>query len=313
MLRSLLAITAALSMAAQVAPRSVPRAQAIPLPDYQISFQRDGNEIARYWFNPAWKRPFIFPVIGPTGRSLTRMGHPHDPETHSHHNSVWIAHTSINGVNFWADRNGTGRIIHQRIDQFNDSGGEASVLAVNAWTANTGKVLLNERRLTTMRLLSSGEWLLFVDMLLEPDSEDITFGKVPFGMIGVRMAKTIGVDDGGGIIRNSEGGVDEPQIFRKRARWVDYSGPIAPGASEGITLMDHPANPNHPTAFHVRRDGWMGSSFTVDGERTLRHGQTLRLRYALYVHSGVPTPAAIEQRWHEFSRAPLPDLNPKRK
>jgi len=314
MLRSLLAATAAVCIAvAQAQPRPVARAQATPQPDYQVSFQRDGAEIARYWFNPARKRPFVFPVIGPAGRSLTRMGHPHEPETHSHHNSVWIAHASVNGINFWADRDGTGRIIHQRIERFDDSGEQASILTVNAWTANTGKVVVRERRLTTVRLLAAGEWMLLIDMQLEPDGEDVSFGKTPFGMIGVRMAKTIGVNDGGGIIRNSEGGVDEPQIFWKPARWVDYSGPIATGVSEGITLLDHPSNPNHPSVFHVRRDGWMGASFTQAGERILRSGESLRLRYALHVHSGIPAPESIEKRWREFTSTPLPDLKPKRK
>ena len=40
--------------------------------------------------------------------SLTRMGHPHDPQSHSHHNSVWISHNSVNGISFWEDR-GKGR------------------------------------------------------------------------------------------------------------------------------------------------------------------------------------------------------------
>ncbi|MEN6601764.1 MAG: PmoA family protein [Bryobacteraceae bacterium] len=311
MLRLLLVIAAAISLAAQVKPQPFPHAQAVPQPDYQVSFQRDGLEIARYWFNPAWTRPFVFPVIGPAGRSLTRMGHPHDPVTHSHHNSVWISHASVGGVNFWADSTGTGRVIHQRIERLDDSGDEASVLSVNAWMAHTGKVVMNERRLTSVRLLPAGEWLLLIDMLLDPAGEDVTFGKTPFGLIGVRMAKTIGVDDGGGVIRNSEGAVDEPKIFRKRARWVDYSGPIAPGASDGITLMDHPSNPNHPTAFHVRRDGWMGSSFTLDSERILHRGESLRLRYGLYVHSGIPAPAAIEKRWRDFCALPLPSLAAK--
>jgi len=70
-------------------PKPVPRLQVIPQPDHQASFQRDGVEIARYHFNPALNRPFVFPLIGPSGRSVTRMGHPRDPESHSHHNSQW--------------------------------------------------------------------------------------------------------------------------------------------------------------------------------------------------------------------------------
>src|SRR6188508_3202732 len=88
---------------AQFAPKPVPRMQALPLPHHEISFQRDGIELTRFHFDPADKRPFLYPMNGPAGRSLTRMGHPHDPVTHSHHNSLWLAHRDVNGVNFWED------------------------------------------------------------------------------------------------------------------------------------------------------------------------------------------------------------------
>ena len=152
-----------------------------------------------------------------------------------------------------------------------------------------------------MRLLDKGEWLLLIDLQLEAASGAVTFGKTPFGLVGVRMAKTIGVHDGGGTIRNSEGGVDEQQVLWKRAKWVDYSGPIAPDATEGVTLMDHPSNPNHPTFFHVRNDGWMGTSLTYDAERTVEPGKPLTLRYALYVHAGQPSMEQLEEQWKAFA------------
>ena len=126
------------------------------------------------------------------------------------------------------------------------------------------------------------------------------------------MAKTIGVNDGGGTIRNSEGGIDEAGVLWKAAKWVDYSGPITSTATEGITLMDHPRNPNHPTVFHVRNDGWMGASLTFNGPRTIKAGEPLRLRYALYVHAGMPALKELEKRWNEFSASQLPDLTPKK-
>jgi hypothetical protein len=54
---------------------------------------------------------------------------------------------------------------------------------------------VNERRLVTVRLLSLGECLLLVDMRFEPVDEGVTFGKTPFGLIRIRVAKTIGVDE----------------------------------------------------------------------------------------------------------------------
>jgi hypothetical protein len=285
--------------------KPVPRLQAIPQPYDQVSFQRDGQEIARYHFGRDLRRPFVFPLVGPAGRSLTRMGHPRDPESHSHHNSVWISHHDVNGVSFWDDR-AKGRIVHQRVEKLEDEGGGvAAVVTTSHWVDEAGgKVLLRERRRTEARVLEGGEWLLVIDLRLEPASGPVTLGKTPFGLLGVRMAKTVGVNDGGGEIRNSEGGVNEEQVLWKRAKWVDYSGPIAAGAVEGVTLMDHPSNPNHPTFFHVRNDGWMGASLTHDAPRVIEPGNPLLLRYGLYIHAGAPTPDQVTKRWDEFSKLP---------
>lgn len=290
----------------------VPLTQAIPLPHHEVSLQRQGSELARFHYEPDGLRPFVYPVIGPSGRSLTRMGHPHDPVTHSHHNSVWISHNDVNGVSFWDDR-GKGGIVVQRAEQFEDGENEAAVLTVAQWRAE-GIALLNERRRTAIHLLPNNEWMLSIDLQLEPaGTNEITFGKTPFGLVGVRMAKTIGVHDGGGTIRNSEGGVNEKGVLWKPARWVDYSGPITSTAREGITLMDHPSNPNHPTIFHVRDDGWMGTSLTYTNARVLKPGAPLRLRYGLYVHAGVPDTATIQREWDEFAKVPLPALEAPRK
>jgi hypothetical protein len=116
------------------------------------------------------------------------------------------------------------------------------------------------------------------------------------------MAKTIGVHDGGGMIRNSEGAVNEPQVHEKPARWVDYSGAITAQAREGITLFDHPSNPNHPTVFHVRDDGWMGAALNFVGPRTIEVGRPLKLRYGLWVHSGVPAAGTIDEQFAAFAK-----------
>jgi len=282
------------------APKPVPELQVVPMPYYQASFQRDGVEITRYHFGPELNRPFVFPVVGPSGKSLTRMGHPHDPESHSHHNSVWISHTDVNGVDFWSD-SGKGKIRHKRIIKFDDTSENSSILTENEWLTTDGKVLLTETRQVMVVLLENSEWLLVIDMQLKADNKPITFGKTPFGLIGVRMAKTIGVNDGGGTIRNSEGGVNEKDIFWKRAKWVDYSGPVTNQKIEGVTLFDHPDNPNFPAYFHVRNDGWMGASLTFDAPRTIQSDKPLHLRYGLYVHSDMKDKDAVEAKWKQFT------------
>lgn len=293
-------------------PKPVPRMQAVPLPHAELSFQRDGEEIARYYFGADLKRPFVYPLIGPSGRSLTRMGHPHDPESHSHHNSVWISHQSVDGVNFWEDRPGP-RIAHKRILQFTDSDTEAAVEAENAWLNAEGGTVIREFRRTALQPLEGKEWLLLLDLEFRAVDKPVTFGQTAFGLVGVRMAKTIGVHDGGGTIRNSEGGVDEAGCFRLPARWVDYAGPIVAGKQEGITLMDHPSNVHFPTPFHVRNDGWMGAAFSFPAAVEVQPGTPLRLRYCLYIHTGLPAAAKLQQRWEAFAKTEFREFAEKKK
>jgi hypothetical protein len=309
----LLAYLLAASTSAQVPlpdARPVPKMQVLPLPADQASIAREGNEISRYHFAAGQKRPFLYPIAGPSGRSLTRMGHPHDPVGHSHHNSVWVSHHDVQGVDFWGDR-GAGRIVHRSVERYGDADDAAEIAVVNAWQDDAGKTLLEERRRMIFHPRPGNEWLLVLQIDLAAAGSPVTLGKTPFGLVGVRMAKTIGVRDGGGTIRNSEGERDEAGVFWKRARWVDYSGPITPHAAEGVTLMDHPANPNHPTFFHVRNDGWMGASLTHDEPRTIEPGTPLRVRYGLYVHAGVPTAQALQRQFAEFAELKIAELPAK--
>jgi len=293
--------------------KPVPRMQAVPQPYHQVSFQKDGREIARYHYGPDLRRPFLSPVVGPSGRVLTRMGHPHDPEGHSHHNSVWISHNDAGGVSFWADRAGAGRVLHEAVELLEDGAEAASIVTRNVWKSGGGHIILRERRVLEVRDLGGSEYLIVLDMTLEPPETAVTLGKTPFGTLGVRMAKSIGVRDGGGMIRNSEGGVNEANVLWKRARWVDYSGPVSPGAHEGITLMDHPGNPNHPSFFHVRDDGWMGASLTYEAPLTIERGKALQLRYGLYVHTGVPAGEQIERVWGQFANSRRAEPPPEAK
>ena len=55
-------------------------------------------------------------------------------------------------------------------------------------------------------------------------------------------------------------------------------------------------------------DGWMGAALTFNAPLTLRPGQPLRVRYAIYVHAGRPESKLLEAQWQAFAREPLPVL-----
>ncbi len=307
----------AVALADEVQPvaKRVPVMQVLPLPYDQASFQQEGRELTRYHFGPTLERPFWYPLIGPGGRSLTRMGHPRDPHSHSHHNSVWISHHNVDGISFWADR-GRGQIVHRLVKTYEDGDdrqdGAATMLCRAAWLADGKRVVMNEWRRTTVQPLGDGDWLMLIDLSFEtPGNEPVVLGETPFGPIGVRMAKTIGVHDGGGRILNSSGQVNEKAVFRQPARWVDYSGRVTNTTTGGIALLDHPGNPSHPTPFHVRGDGWMGVCLTLNGPITIEPDKPLQLSYGLWIHAGVPKVEDVERRWKAFSQRERAALPPK--
>lgn len=319
---SLLPILASAQSPAPPLPsaKPVPHVQAIPMPHHITSFQLDGRELTACHYDPTDMRVFFHPIRASRDISLTRMGHPHDPLTHSHHNSVWVAHNDVNGIDFWGDHAKVqGRIVNVEVSRegYEDTDDFASMRMVNHWVSTDGKVQLIETRRTEVRPLNgAGSWLMIIDMeLAPPKGADATFGPTGFGLVAVRMARTIGVHDGGGRILNSEGQVNEAEIFRKPARWCDYSGRITNDADgfAGITLMNHPTNPQNPTAFHVRDDGWMGACLSLDTPVVVKDGDKLRVRYGLWVHDGVATQDACEETWKRFAEMALATLEPPKK
>lgn len=301
--RRLLCVTWAVTAVA-ASPKPVPRVQAVPQPHDEVSFECDGRELVRLHHGDDLRRPFLYPVNGPSGLSLTRLGHPHDPVSHSHHDSVWLSHAAVNGISFWDDRG--GRITDAVVTRLEDGDESAAVDLRAVWRAGDNAEVCRERRRITVIPLAGKEWMMIIDASLEATSGALTFGDTPFGLIGIRMRKSIGVHDGGGTIRNSAGGIDEAACFRKPARWVDYSGPVTGDTVEGVTLFDHPLNPGHPAPFHVRDDGWMGACLSFGEPVQVDRGRSLKVRYGLWIHAGMPPADAIEARWQEFTRRSPP-------
>ncbi len=137
-----------------------------------------------------------------------------------------------------------------------------------------------------------------------PDGTPVELGQTNFGFLGVRVAKTMSEKFGGGRLIDANGSRGEQAIFGKPARWVDYSGPTAPGTVEGICVMDHPANPHHPTPWHVRGDGWIGASFNRESPHGVARDHSLPLRYRLLIHSGPAETLVLNAAWALFAQTP---------
>ncbi len=293
-----------------------PRCQIVPLADHQVSLQIDGEERLRWHHGDQYPRPFFFPLVGPAGQPLTRMGHPGAPN-HDHHQSIWFAHDKVLGISFW--NNNSPATIRQTKWLCYEDGDQEAVMAVQLgwYDGHDPAVLIEQELIAILRPGDSGETLLELQSTFRPRAESLEFGKTNFGFLAVRVAKSISSHFGGGQLTNSEGAVGEPAIFGRPARWMDYSGPVPASVSlrdvdvptrqpviEGITYFDHPGNSENetPTSWHVREDGWMGASPGMHGPLMTTQAQPLMVRYLLYAHGGGVNPERANSIADEFAR-----------
>jgi hypothetical protein len=281
-----------------------PRCTVLPLPDHQVAFLVDGKERTRWHFGPNYPRPFFYPFPGPaSGLSLTRMGHPGAPD-HDHHRSIWFAHQSVSGVNFWTDVT-SAKVTQKQWLCYDDGDDEARMAVRLGWAdGHDPKDLLVQDLFAAMIPGPDGETFLDIQTQFKPTAATLEFGKTNFGFLAVRVAKAISVFFGGGTLTNSLGKVGEKEIFAQSAEWVDYSGTQPGDHKEGFTFFDHPSNPGHPTPWHVREDGWMGAANCLATPRTTTAKEPLTLRYQLHAHRGLLNTRRAAKLFKEFADRP---------
>lgn len=285
--------------------KPLPRCRVVPLPDHQVSLRIGTAEHARWHFGRHYPRPFFYPFIAASGASLTRMGHPGAPD-HDHHRSIWFAHHDVQGHDFWSDTT-TAQIRQQRWLAYEDGDERATMAIELQWQDGAGTALLDQELIAALSADGEGGCFLELHSRFTPIDQQITLGKTNFGVLGVRVAKSISTHFGGGQITSSEGGSGEAAIFGQFARWMDYSGPVQGNlgtATEGITYFDHPGNPHYPAHWHVRADGWMGASLCRLNDIVINRPNPLTIRYLLHAHSGTLNPAFAAALGEAFANSP---------
>jgi hypothetical protein len=300
-----------------------PRCQIVPLPDQQVSVRIDGSERTRWHYGKQYPRPFFYPFNGPSGETLTRMGHP-GASNHDHHRSIWFAHHKLLGIDFWSDN--TEAQIRQKEWLVFEDGDDRAILATRlGWfDGHEPKELLDQIVIAIFRPVADGETLLELQSIFHPTADSIEFQQTNFGFLAVRVARSISEHFGAGRLTNSEGLTGEkdaagkPNIFGQQARWMDYSGPVVPArpaapgktstTDEGITYFDHPGNPGYPNRWHVREDGWMGASLCMDGPLQTSRAAPLRVRFLLHAHRGTIESSRANTIAEQFSKWPEFDV-----
>lgn len=294
----------------------------------RISVEIDGRPFTALFVSADANKPYLHPLRSASGKIVTRNfpmelveGERRD---HPHHRGLWFTHGDVNGVDYWTNENSqkrpiTGRIVLKKVGDLKDGKKSGWIAAIFDWLDPAGNPILTETR----RMVFYAEpnlRTIDLDIILAPVGSKVTFGDTKEGTLGIRLAPSLEEDSKGapaapkrtGHMVNAEGAQGEKEVWGKRSPWVDYSGEVD-GEKLGIAVLDHPANPGHPTYWHVRGYGLFAANpfgareferdKTKDGSITVEPGQTLRFRYRVIIHPGDARSAGIAGLWEKYAKA----------
>ena len=196
------------------------RCRVLPLPDYQSAVECGGREVLRWHFGAHYPRPFFYPFVGPSGVSLTRMGHPGAPD-HDHHRSIWFAHRDVAGADFWSD-NTENRIRQKQWLCYEEGDDQATMALRLGWYAGTpAREVMEQTLVAILRPLAHGEQTLELQSTFVPTNDAVRLGQTNFGFLAVRVARSISEHFGGGRLSDSQGRESERQsLASARAGWT---------------------------------------------------------------------------------------------
>jgi hypothetical protein len=315
-------------------------APAAPVPkagDVSIVVKKDvvefrvGPELAtRYHIGEALAKPYFWPLTAANGAAVTRAwpmekAEPGGSTDHVHQKSAWFCHgdvipkgvelkdriKGVEGVDFWSEAKGHGRIVCTHVGDPNTGPDHATVVTKNEWQMADGTKVMDETR--TISLYALGESRLFVlDIDLLASVVPITFGDTKEGSIGVRVSDAIRTANKAapGMLTNADGKSGEKDVWGRQSKWCDYSGTID-GKQAGIAIFDDPAN-KYAGCWHSRGYGLMAanpfgrgkSGFPDMQGRTdlvkLPKGEHLKLRYGILVHAGDAKEGKVAEAFEKF-------------
>lgn len=280
-----------------------PRAAAVTFQSQEggLAVRIGGEDFTFLHTGPEWQKPFLSPVHAAGGTVITRpIGDPTDKD-HPHHKGIWFSVDEVNGIKFWAE---AGKIVNVKVEA--EEGNPARIRIKNHWLGPDELPVAIET--TTISIFPSR--LVIYDATFTPGAPKVVFEDTKEGLFGIRVATTMREKVGGKVV-NAEGKQGTRECWGIPSHWVDYSGPVD-GKTFGVAIMDHPGN-FRPSRFHVRDYGLFSVSPFGEGSYqndktkaapvTLSAGESLRLRYGLFVHAGDAAEGKVSEAYNQFLAA----------
>ncbi len=284
--------------------------------DKKVTVDINGKLFTEYCFKDV-PRPYFYPVIGPTGAPIVRH-YPMNPDLdkggdrhdHPHHNSLWFTHGDVNGVDFWANGDEKGKVVHEKFLDITSGSEVGTIKSRNKWMTAAGKVVCTDTRTHRFYNRPEGQ-MMDLEVTVHASQGKLTFGDTKEGSMAIRLASTMRLKGkvGKGHIVNSAGDRDG-STWGKRAAWCDYYGPVD-GDIVGVAIFDHPENPRHPTWWHVRDYGLFAANpFGVHyfekkpagtGNLVVPAGESVTFKWRFYFHKGDEKQGKVAEQYREYA------------
>lgn len=282
----------------------------------KIKVELGGQPFTTYWFadgdGAPYVRPFCYPVLAADGTEVTSDQYKVAKGDHPHHRSLWVAHGDVNGADHWSLQKGAASP-KQRHIAFSKVEGDTIVEQLE-WEGKDGQPILKETR--TLRFFAFPDGNRGVDLtsVFSPIVDKVVFGDTKeSGLCSVRVPKSMSDT---AVLTQSTGKTDarpsknEPNTWGKKAEWCDISGKVGE-KTYGLTILDHPTNPRHPSNWHCRLYGLMSSNifgqseFTKGapkGDFTIEKDKPVTFRYRVVIHAGDAKAADLDAKFKEFAK-----------
>jgi hypothetical protein len=281
-----------------------------------IDVRIGGELLTTYHFDEKDRKPYLWPLKGEGGASLTR-DFPFVPEgktkDHPHHVSFWSAHGDVNGGDFWQYSEQAG---WQSVGSVQSRSGDVvgSITSQDIWKDKDHKPVINEERTYRFYNTPAKARLMDVEVKFTAAYGEVKFGDTKEGgIVAFRMNDDLRETGGTGKITTSEGAVGEKAAWGKPAAWCDYSGTLEGLGARGIAVMDSPQSFRYPVHWHVRGYGLMGANpfgyhdfynGAKNGDHTLPEGESITFSYRVYLHSGDATASDVAGHYKDFANPP---------
>jgi hypothetical protein len=289
--------------------------------DGTVSVKWEGKLITTA-YTIQFQRPVFHPLQLPDGTDFTRqwpVGEAREGEKtdHPHHKGLWFCHGDVNGVDFWSDGEGKGRIRHE--EWLKKEANETSALLVSrhTWVTADGKALVGEVRSVTFSLDDKGRLQVDWDITLQGVADEpIVFRTTKEGSMAIRAANFLTVDHPGSKAKLlASNGKANQEAWGAKGPWAMLSGSAPDGKGPAaLVCLSHTANPGGPCWWHIRTYGlfaanpWggkvMDKNFSGDSTLTLKKSEEARYRFRFLFGRDVPAPEALEAESKAYSSEP---------